>query len=74
MPRRVKLTREQLIEKYDILGQIERSKKGKKVEKKEPSNVDLYIDDVKGNYTGNSLEVTQQECIFKHLLGISEWQ
>jgi len=43
------LSRAQLIEKYDILGEIERSKKVTVVQEKEKNNIDLYIADTRGN-------------------------
>lgn len=49
MPRnRSKLSRAQLIEKYDIWGEIERSKKQPVQKEPEKNNIDLYIADTKG--------------------------
>ncbi|CBY12738.1 unnamed protein product [Oikopleura dioica] len=42
---RSKLSRAQLMEKYDILNQIEMDKKVEIVKEKEKSNIDLFIDD-----------------------------
>ena len=42
---RSKLSRAQLMEKYDILNQIEMGKKVEVVKEKEKSNIDLFIDD-----------------------------
>ena len=42
---RSKLSKAQLMEKYDILNQIEQDKKVEVVKEKEKSNIDLFIDD-----------------------------
>ena len=47
---RSKLSRAQLMEKYDILNQIEMDKKVEVVKEKEKSNIDLFIDDCQCNF------------------------
>ena len=63
---RSKLSRAEMIEKYDIMGEIERNKrsKGGIVIDQAKTNVDLYIDDVRAILNAQETEFEISTLIF----------